>query len=169
MHDQPPHLILVGLGSNTAPARWVPRALRLLRVSFPDLRASTLYLTRPLGDPDQPAYVNGVLAATTPLALPAVRAVLRAVEAACGRVRDPQRRLAPRPMDLDLLAYDERVEPAEDLPARELLERDFCLVPAAEILPDWVHPLAGRTLLDLARERFPSCPNILAPADIALG
>ncbi len=168
MHDQGHHVILIGLGSNTAPGRWVPQALRRLRVPFPDLRVSTLYLTRPLGEADQPPYVNGVLAASTALALPAVRAVLRAVEADCGRRRDPQRRFAPRTMDLDLLAYGDRVEPAEDLPARELLERDFCLVPAAEVQPDWVHPLEGRALADLARERFPSCPNILGPADMPL-
>ena len=48
--------LLIGLGSNLHPARHVPRAIRLLREAFADVRLSTFYRTRPLGDPRQPPY-----------------------------------------------------------------------------------------------------------------
>jgi 2-amino-4-hydroxy-6-hydroxymethyldihydropteridine diphosphokinase len=156
-------LILIGVGSNLQPRRHVPRALRLLRETFGSLTCSTFYRTRPLGRPDQPPYANGVAVAATCLALPAVRAALRAIEYECGRVRDQQEHFAARTMDLDLLAFGEAVLPDQNLPAAELLERDFCLVPAAEVLPEWLHPVLGRPLRQLAAERFPTCPNILGP------
>ncbi len=163
MNTTPGTTILIGLGSNSAPRRWVPRAVHLLQDAFGAVRLSTFYLTRPLGDVAQPPYVNGVIAAATPLELPAVRAALRGIESQCGRVRDPQNRFAARTMDLDLLAFGSGILAAEGLPAPELLERDFCLVPAAELLPSWVHPVARRSLAELAAERFPERPNILGP------
>jgi len=161
--------ILIGVGSNAAPECWVPAAVRLVRDAFGAVRLSTFYLTRPLGDPAQPPYVNGVIAASTALALPGVRAALRGIESRCGRVRDPQKRFAARTMDLDLLTFGNAVLAAEGLPAAELLERDFCLLPAAELWPDWVHPTIGRTLRQLATERFPQRPNILGPAGFHVG
>ena len=159
--------LLIGVGSNVDPARYVPQAIRLVRETFSVVRLSTLYHTRPLGDPRQPAYVNGVIAAVTRLPIAATRAALRAIEYQCGRVRDPGQRSAARTMDLDLLAFGDAVLPDEDLPAPELLERDFCLIPAAEVLPDWVHPLLGKPLRTLAAERFPQRPNILGPVAFA--
>lgn len=157
--------LLIGLGSNLLPARHVPQALRLLRQTFGDLRLSTLYRTRPLGDPRQPPYVNGVIGAVTTRSLAATRAALRAIEQRCGRVRGPGARVAACSMDLDLLAFGDTVLPEEHLPAPELLERDFCLVPAAAVLPDWVHPGVGLTLRQLAAARFPSPTHILGPVD----
>ena len=58
-------------------------------------------------------------------------------------------------MDLDLLAYGDEALPEEGLPDGDLLERDFVLVPAAELWPAWRHPVAGRSLAELAAELFP--------------
>lgn len=162
--------LLIGLGSGAFPAQHLPQAVRLLRGQFGELRLSTFYRTRPLGDPRQPAYVNGVVSARTSLSLAAVRAALRAIEAQCGRVREPSaRRTAPPTLDLDLLAMGDQVLVGEDLPAADLLERDFCLIPAAELLPDWVHPVLGKPLRTLAVERFPQRPNILGMVAFRLG
>jgi 2-amino-4-hydroxy-6-hydroxymethyldihydropteridine diphosphokinase len=161
--------LLIGLGSNADPARHVPQAVRLLREAFGGARLSTLYHTRPLGNPHQPPYVNGVIAAVTPLSLAATRAALRAIEQQCGRSRDPGQDGAAPTMDLDLLAFGAAVLADDHLPAPELLERDFCLVPAAEVLPDWVHPLLGKSLRTLAAERFPQRPNILHAVAFYLG
>jgi len=159
----------VGVGSNVQPDHHVPQALRRLRETFPNLAISTFYTTRPLEGRDQDPYANGVVAAVTPLDLAAVRAALRRIEHLCGRVRDPRERFASRTMDLDLLVFGDVILPAEHLPAEELLERDFCLVPAAEVLPDWVHPVLGKPLRTLAAERFPVRPNILSPAAFRVG
>ncbi|MBN2451334.1 MAG: 2-amino-4-hydroxy-6-hydroxymethyldihydropteridine diphosphokinase [Lentisphaeria bacterium] len=156
--------VLIGIGSNECPERFVPRAVRLLRERFGDVRTSTFYRTRPLGGREQPDYVNGVAAVRSVLSPAAVRHQLRDIEAGCARRRDPEDRFASRTLDLDLLLYGSLSSPADDLPAADLLERDFCLLPAAELLPDWVHPGAGRTLRQLARVLFPKPTHILGPA-----
>jgi 2-amino-4-hydroxy-6-hydroxymethyldihydropteridine diphosphokinase len=161
--------VLIGIGSNLQPRRQVPRAVRLLRDVFQALTLSTFYSTRPLGNREQAPHVNGVVAASTYLDLATVRAALRGIEYQCGRVRDPRGRFAARTMDLDLLAFGNVAMPDENLPAAELLERDFCLIPAAEVLPDWVHPALGKPLHVLAAERFPSLPNIIGPVDFRVG
>jgi 2-amino-4-hydroxy-6-hydroxymethyldihydropteridine diphosphokinase len=158
--------LLIGLGSGAAPTQYLPQAIRLLRERFGEVRLSTFYRTRPMGDPRQAPYVNGVAVALTTLSLADTRAALRAIEAQCGRVRGPRARPAAPTVDLDLLAMGSQVLANEDLPAAELLERDFCLIPAAELLPDWVHPGVGRTLRQLAAERFPRPTHILGPVDV---
>jgi 2-amino-4-hydroxy-6-hydroxymethyldihydropteridine diphosphokinase len=160
--------LLIGLGSNLDPATHVPRAIRLLRATFGAVRLSTFYHTRPLGDPHQPPYVNGVILVGSPLPLAAARAALRAIEHQCGRVRHPGARCAARTLDLDLLAAGDLVLADQDLPAPGLLERDFCLIPAAELLPDWVHPTVGQPLRLLATERFPQPTHIIGPVHFAL-
>jgi 2-amino-4-hydroxy-6-hydroxymethyldihydropteridine diphosphokinase len=90
--------------------------------------------------------VNGVVAVETTLAPAALLEVLHAVEARFGRVR--RERNAARVLDLDLLAYDERVSAEGEtpiLPHPRLHERAFVLRPLAGIAPDWRHPRLGRT------------------------
>jgi 2-amino-4-hydroxy-6-hydroxymethyldihydropteridine diphosphokinase len=157
--------ILIGVGANVDPERNVRAAWRRLRRHWPGLRASTFYWTRPIGGRrPQPPYLNGVFAAEAADGPAAVRAVLAAAERAAGRVRDPADRCAPRPLDLDLLLYGDLVDPAENLPAAELLERDFVLLPAAELLPAFQHPAARAALRELAQARFPRPVTILRPA-----
>jgi len=77
-------------------------AVRLLGESV--VLVSGVYETPPWGDSEQPAYLNAVLLVVDPGAAPGdwlERA--RAVEAAEGRVRDPQRRFGPRSLDVDVI------------------------------------------------------------------
>ena len=74
------------------------------------------------------------------------------VERALGRDRAREQRWGPRPIDIDLIAYDDVAvdEPGLTLPHPRLFERAFVLVPLAEIVPDRV--IAGRRSRDaLAR------------------
>lgn len=161
------HKILIGLGSNLQPSKYIPEALRQLQRAFSDVTVSTLYRTRPLNERYQPAYINGVVAAVTELPLTDVRAALNRIEDACARERDPTDAYASRTLDLDLLAYDDEDDRSRDLPADDLLERDFCLIPAAELWPRWRHPRLHETLEQLAHTRFPCPPNILHSVSLA--
>jgi 2-amino-4-hydroxy-6-hydroxymethyldihydropteridine diphosphokinase len=110
---------------------------------------SSDYLTPPWGVEDQPPFVNSCLLAETALAPRGLLARAQAVERAFGRNRAPERRYGPRPIDIDILAYDDVILDVGDLtlPHPHLFERAFVLVPLAEIAPERV--IAGCRIRDL--------------------
>jgi len=107
------------------------------------LVVSGVYETPPWGDPDQPAYLNATLLARDGGAEPRDwldRA--HAIEAAAGRVRDPQRRFGPRSLDVDIVAvWDDDSTPvlSDDpdlvLPHPRAHQRAFVLRPWIDIQP----------------------------------
>ncbi len=114
------------------------------------LSRSHWYQTAPVGPP-QPDYINGcalLLVQVTPQQL---LETLLAVEAQFGRVR--KERWGPRTLDLDLLLFDNLIldAPALQLPHPRMRERPFVLVPLAEIAPDWIEPVTGVAIADLAQ------------------
>ena len=113
---------------------------------------SSDYRTPPWGVTDQPAFINAVIAVATPASPHALLTRMQACERALGRDRTRESRWGPRPIDLDLLAYDDVTlhDPDLTLPHPRLFERAFVLVPLAEIAADRV--IAGIRIGDaLAR------------------
>lgn len=144
----------VGLGSNLdQPQAQICRALLAL-CALPDVRvvaASPLYGSAPWGDPDQPDYVNAVVAIDTELEPPDLLACLLTIERAQGRTRTLERRNGPRTLDLDLLICTDRVLHSEalTLPHPRLHQRPFVLLPLLDLAPDLELPGHGllRSLL----------------------
>ncbi|MBI2778180.1 MAG: 2-amino-4-hydroxy-6-hydroxymethyldihydropteridine diphosphokinase [Gammaproteobacteria bacterium] len=130
----------VGLGSNlNDPARQVKSALAALN-GIPEtrcLRYSSLYRSAPLGQADQPDYINAVAMLETHLPAQQLLSELQGIERIHGRVRGAER-WGPRTLDLDLLLYgDMRLESEElTVPHPRLAERSFVLYPLCEIAPD---------------------------------
>jgi 2-amino-4-hydroxy-6-hydroxymethyldihydropteridine diphosphokinase len=104
------------------------------------LARSSDYRTPPWGVEDQPPFVNLAIAVATGLAPHALLARAQSVEHALGRERAKERRWGPRPIDIDLIAYDDLALETPDLtlPHPRLVERAFVLVPLAEIVPERV-------------------------------
>lgn len=143
-------MILLGLGANRPSAAGAPRAT--LEAALDTLAAegirtvarSRWYRSAPVPPSDQPWYVNGVAAVATPLGPAELLALLHRFEAQFGRVR--RRRNEARPLDIDLLAYHDLIEPGVGgpiLPHPRLHERAFVLLPLREVAPGWRHPRLG--------------------------
>ncbi len=111
---------------------------------------SSDYRTPPWGVEDQAPFVNLCLRVATELTPHALLDRALGVERALGRDRRSERRWGPRPVDIDILAYDDITldEPRLTLPHPRLFERAFVLVPLAEIVPDRV--ISGITVRDAA-------------------
>ena len=124
------------------------RAGGFLRVE----RVANLYETDPVGYEDQPRFLNTALEARTDLEPLELLDYLKEVEVTLGR--QPTFQNGPRPLDLDLIFYDDLVFDRERLqiPHPRLRGRGFVLAPLAELCPDYTHPGLGLTVQELLAE-----------------
>lgn len=149
-------IALVGLGANLGDREAMFERVRAALRELPNsevLASSSSFENPPLGPVTQPSFLNAVVALDTDLAPHALLDELLALEARLGRVRGE--RWGPRTIDLDLLAW----VPAGSASSRELHddrlvlphpgahERDFVLIPLAELWPSL--RLNGRSVADL--------------------
>ena len=149
---EPLQQVAIALGSNLGDSRaTLEQALEALgrNQGVRVIRHSSWYRSAPIG-PVQPDYVNGCALLEVSLAPEALLDVLQATENRFGRVR--AERWGPRTLDLDLILYGplriatERLE----VPHPRMAERAFVLLPLAEIAADWIDPVSGRTVGELA-------------------
>ncbi len=160
--------IIIGLGGNVGDVRSAfDQAVAALGESagLEIYGRSSLYRSAAVG-PEQPSYLNAAIMVAVETSARDFLALCLRIEATAGRDRSKEERWGPRTLDLDLLIADALVcrGPMIDLPHPRLAERAFALIPAAEIAPEWVHPLKGRTLADLAVKVSAEVPNAVERA-----
>lgn len=140
----------LGLGANLGePAEALRWAIRRLGDEGVVVEAvSSLYASAPQGVEDQPEFTNAACRVRTDLDPPAVLALAKELEAEAGRVDGP--RWGPRPLDIDILAWDGGTwdEPDLVIPHPRLHERRFALQPLVEVDPDLALP-SGERIADL--------------------
>jgi 2-amino-4-hydroxy-6-hydroxymethyldihydropteridine diphosphokinase len=155
--DAGPAEVLLGLGANVGdPLAQLARAVELLGEIVHIEAVSSVYRTEPVGYREQPDFFNLVVVCRTHLPPEALLERILEIEKAMGRGRTF--RNAPRPIDIDVLAYGGLVSssPVLTLPHPGIPTRGFVLHPLAEVAPGWVHP----TLHQTARELLDSAPAL---------
>ena len=143
--------VAIALGSNLGDRRQhLETAIDLLMPHLRQALVSTFLDTPAEGVPDeQPRYLNAALVGEAQLLPDAMLKRLLSIEEQLGRTRPYWG--APRIIDLDLILYgDEQLqEPGIQVPHPRFRERRFVLAPLAEIAPELVDPVTGRTVADL--------------------
>jgi 2-amino-4-hydroxy-6-hydroxymethyldihydropteridine diphosphokinase len=114
------------------------------------LGTSSIYETEPVSPVAQGLYLNACALFESTLPPQLVLAQLHGLEVRHGRRREVQG--GPRTLDLDLLLHGQRklATATLEVPHPRMLERAFVMLPAAEVAPSLVHPVAGLSLSELA-------------------
>lgn len=155
--------VVIGLGANLGdPTAAFAAALDGLGREGEVVSVSRRWRTRPVG-PDQPDFLNAAALIRWPRDPRTLLRTCRELEAATGRSRENEHRWGPRALDLDLLLARDLIwrGPELEIPHPRLHERAFALVPVAELVPDWVHPIIGGTIGELAAEAQRADPEAL--------
>jgi len=151
-----PHIAYLGLGSNVGDREeYIEQAIFLLSKT-PGIKMrkkSANYETEPVGNTDQPQFLNAAIEIQTALDPYKLLSVLQETENALGRERDVE--WGPRTIDLDILLYDDQIISDDKLqiPHALLHERLFVLKPLSEIAPKAIHSALEKTIIDIYEER----------------
>lgn len=116
-------------------------------------KVSSYINTEPYGTVEQPDFLNGVLEIQTIYTPLELLQVINDIENEAGRKRIIH--WGPRTLDIDILLYDDEIIHIPDkliVPHVEMLKRDFVMKPLVEIAPFVVHPLKGKTAMELLEE-----------------
>ena len=142
--------VYLSLGSNMGDRQGnLDKALDYLSQRLRMGKVSSIYDTEPVGNTNQPRFLNLACQVFTRLAPMELLTLVKGIEIKLGR--PPGSSNGPRPIDIDILFYGDQVveNPELVIPHPRLAERAFVLAPLAEIAPDLVHPVSSKTVKEL--------------------
>jgi 2-amino-4-hydroxy-6-hydroxymethyldihydropteridine diphosphokinase len=139
------HRTYLSLGSNIEPEKYLSKAIQSLGAHGRVVQVSSAWETRAVGS-DGPNFLNACALFLTKLgAYDLKEQTIRQIEAELGRVRTADKN-SPRTIDIDIVLVD-------DKPLNvEFWDYVFVVVPLAELLPDFIHPIKREKLSQVAGE-----------------
>lgn len=149
------HKTYIAFGSNMGEKEtYIRNAIGKLQESsyFRKIRVSEFFYSEPYGGVEQDVFVNGVLETETMLEPYELLDFLHKLEEDAKRVRDLH--WGPRTLDLDIIFYDDLILEEEELqiPHKDMKNRDFVLVPLAELAGYKRHPIFQKTVDEMVSE-----------------
>lgn len=140
--------VSLGLGSNESPQANLRLAIRELQERYGELAISATYRSSAVGF-DGADFLNLVVRLQCEDLPLAICDEIQRIHELTGRVRGSDK-WQSRSLDIDLLLYDDLVLDERPLrvPRDDILRYSFVLRPLAELAPDQVHPVTGRTMLE---------------------
>ena len=154
------------LGSNMGDRKGnLDKAMEYLSQRLRITEKSSVYDTEPVGNPEQPRFLNMVCQVKAMLKAADLLVLAKAIERKLGRM--PGRSNSPRPIDIDILFYGDEIvkTPELTIPHPRLAQRAFVLVPLAEIAPALVHPENKKTANELLKELKKGVQGVLKLED----
>lgn len=150
-----PASVYISLGSNIEPRKNLRMAITLLQEACQVVKWSSAYITPPQGFTDQDDFWNLAVHLMTDLEpITLKHDVLDVIERKLGRVRDPNNKNAPRTIDLDISLWNNEIleygEKPWRIPEPDILRFAHVVVPLAEIAPNYIHPVEGISLAEIA-------------------
>ena len=118
-------------------------------------RCSSIYQTAAWGNTNQPDFLNQVIVVETKLPATTVMQTILTIEEKMGRIRTMKN--AARIIDIDILFFNDEIIREQELviPHPLIQERRFVLQPMTEIAPSYIHPVLGKSMLQLLE----GCPD----------
>ena len=147
--------VYVSLGSNVDAENNIKQALAAMHEVFGRLSLSPVYESESVGFKGD-NFLNLVAGLETTQDVYWIVRQLRQIEDAMGRDRS-QPRFSKRPIDLDILVYDDLVlnHSGINIPRQEILQNSFVLRPLQDLAPERLHPLKKLSYAELWRALEP--------------
>ena len=116
-----------------------------LKQVLKNIKSSSLFITEPMYNTEQPEFLNAVFYGETELGAYELLEYIHTLEDKAGRDRAKSGWKGPRPLDIDILLYGDTVsdDPVLTIPHPGIKERGFVLIPLAELSPDLADPVTG--------------------------
>ena len=121
--------VIIGVGSNINPNENIQLALEMIRRQMPILAESRFVVTKPIGDPKQPDFLNGAIMIETDLSPDELKKALQQIEKDLGKMND-EKAWGPRSIDMDIVVWNGAIVHPD------VYERDFLQHAIHEISPD---------------------------------
>ncbi len=113
------------------------------------LKKSKIYKTKPWGKKNQPDFLNMAVEAETNLTPEKLLQTIKEIEKKLKR--EKTEKWGPRIIDIDILFYGNRIvnEPELKIPHPYFFERNFAIIPMADIAPDFIPPAQNKSIKEV--------------------